>query len=302
MTTEIIFWCIAALLIAAALAAVAAAFMRTSRFCSPAGSSLEQSRALLNEELDLLARERAANLVSEVIYADSVEDVRRRALEDLEEGAARVRTEPNRKTVMALVSVLLVAVSLALYLKVGAPGMIPFVDSQRTQGIMRADGSLAAAAPQYDAPLMSAYLKRNPSDERAWVLLARLYVEEAKWTEAAKAYRSALDLKGKVSHDAAVWVEYAASVMSLPTDDAYDQGIPILEEALRLDEANTSAHELYAIASLETHRWAQALKHLEYLMSRLHMDTPKYRKLAQLAAYAAGMEREEAQAGAKQSK
>ena len=167
---------------------------------------------------------------------------------------------------------------------------------------MRADGSLAAAAPQYDAPLMSAYLKRNPSDERAWVLLARLYVEEAKWTEAAKAYRSALDLKGKVSHDAAVWVEYAASVMSLPTDDAYDQGIPILEEALRLDEANTSAHELYAIASLETHRWAQALKHLEYLMSRLHMDTPKYRKLAQLAAYAAGMEREEAQAGAKQSK
>lgn len=298
MTTEIIFWCIAALLIAAALAAVAAAFMRTSRFCSPTGSSLEQSRALLNEELDLLARERAANLVSEAIYADSVEDVRRRALEDLEEG----RTEPNRKAVMALVSVLLVAVSLALYLKVGAPGMIPFVDSQRTQGIMRADGSLAAAAPQYDAPLMSAYLKRNPSDERAWVLLARLYVEEANWTEAAKAYRSALDLKGKVSHDAAVWVEYAASVMSLPTDDAYDQGIPILEEALRLDEANTSAHELYAIASLETHRWAQALKHLEYLMSRLHMDTPKYRKLAQLAAYAAGMEREEAQAGAKQSK
>ena len=151
MTTEIIFWCIAALLIAAALAAVAAAFMRTSRFCSPAGSSFEQSRALLNEELDLLARERAANLVSEAIYADSVEDVRRRALEDLEEGAARVRTEPNRKAVMALVSVLLVAVSLALYLKVGAPGMIPFVDSQRTQGIMRADGSLAAAAPQYDA-------------------------------------------------------------------------------------------------------------------------------------------------------
>ena len=97
MTTEIIFWCIAALLIAAALAAVAAAFMRTSRFCSPAGSSLEQSRALLNEELDLLARERAANLVSEAIYADSVEDVRRRALEDLEEGAARVRTEPTAR-------------------------------------------------------------------------------------------------------------------------------------------------------------------------------------------------------------
>ena len=72
MTTEIIFWCIAALLIAAALAAVAAAFMRTSRFCSPAGSSLEQSRALLNEELDLLARERGANLVSEAIYATAL--------------------------------------------------------------------------------------------------------------------------------------------------------------------------------------------------------------------------------------
>lgn len=296
MTTEIIFWCIAALMLLTALGAVAAAFVSTSRFCSPAGSSSEESRALLNEELELLDKEREARLVSEAIYADSVEDVRRRALEDLVDKPVAMHAEPHRFAVMALVSIVIVAAVLVLYLRVGAPGLIPFVDSQRTHGIMRADGSLEAVAPQYDAPLMSAYLKRNPNDERAWVLLARLYVGEGNWPDAVRAYRSALDLKGKVARDPAVWVEYAASVMSLPEDDAYDRGIPILQEALRLDEANTSAHELYAIASLETHRWADARVHLEYLLSRLHMDTPKYRKLAQLAAFAADMEREESAA------
>ncbi len=291
MTTEIIFWCIAALMLAAAAAFVAAAFFRTQRFCASGESSAETSRSLLNEELEHLRGERDAGLISEAIYVDSVEDVRRRAIEDLAHGAQTRHEIGHKRLAAVVVSALVAASALGIYLKVGAPGMIPFVDSQRTQGLMRADGSLQAMAPQYDAPLMERYLERNSDDERAWVLLARLYVQDREWPKAAAAYRSAIDLKGKVSRDPEVWVEYAGSLMSINEPGAYEKGLAPLEEALRLDEGSISAHELYVLACLETQRWQKALEHLEYLLTRIHMDNPKYPRLAQLAAFAADMVR-----------
>ncbi len=291
MTTEIIFWCIAALMLAAAIAFLAAAFWRTPLFSSTTGTSEEANRGLLVAELELLEREHKAGLVSQAIYEESVEDVRRRALEELGAAPKGRRLETHQKAVFAALSGFVAAVSLAVYSAVGAPGMIPFVDSQSTQRLMRADGTLAAAAPQYDEELMRAYLKRNPGDERAWVLLARLLVKQSDWKGAVEAYKSALDLGRKVSRDVEVWTEYAASVMSLPEQDAYETGLPIVQKALELDEANAQAHELAAIACLETRRWGQARVHLEYLLSRLTMDSPRYRRLAGAAALAARMER-----------
>ena len=288
MTSEIIFWCIAGLMLAAAVFFIAAAFARTRFFCGEQTSE-QANRRLLNEELEVLKKERAAGLISDSIYEESVDDVRRRALEELPEVRQVQAQDRHKIAVMVCVCLFVAAGALALYLQIGAPGMIAFVESQRTHGLMRADGTLAAAAPQYDAKLMEAYLKRNPNDERAWVLLARLYVKERSWSAAIASYRSALDLNGKVVHDPEVWIEYAASIMSLPEPDAYEKGLPAAAKALSLDETNANAHELYAIACLETARWKEALEHLEYLLSRLHMDTPQYQKLARTAAFAAQM-------------
>lgn len=289
MTSEFIFWCIAGLMLAAAAFFIAAAFLRTRLFSGQEETSEKANRKLLNEELEVLEKEKAAGLISQSIYEESVDDVRRRALEELSEKAPVQTQEKHKTAVMLCVCLFVVAGALAVYLKIGAPGMIPFVESQRTHGLMRADGTLAAAAPQYDAELMTAYLKRNPNDERAWVLLARLYVKQRDWSAAIESYRAALDLNQKVVHDPEVWIEYAASIMSLPEPDAYEKGLPAAAKALSLDETNANAHELYAIACLETARWKEALEHLEYLLSRLHMDTPQYQKLARTAAFAAQM-------------
>ena len=179
MTSEIIFWCIAGLMLAAAVFFIAAAFARTRFFCGEQTSE-QANRRLLNEELEVLKKERAAGLISDSIYEESVDDVRRRALEELPEVRQVQAQDRHKIAVMVCVCLFVVAGALALYLQIGAPGMIAFVESQRTHGLMRADGTLAAAAPQYDAQLMEAYLKRNPNDERAWVLLARLYVKELR--------------------------------------------------------------------------------------------------------------------------
>ena len=80
MTSEFIFWCIAGLMLAAAAFFIAAAFLRTRLFSGQEETSEKANRKLLNEELEVLEKEKAAGLISQSIYEESVDDVRRRAL------------------------------------------------------------------------------------------------------------------------------------------------------------------------------------------------------------------------------
>ena len=48
---------------------------------------------------------------------------------------------------------------------------------------------------------------------------------------------------------------------------------------------------------METERWSAAREHLETFLGKLGMDNPSYERYAQMAAYAARMEREKQGAG-----
>ena len=58
MTSEFIFWCIAGLMLAAAAFFIAAAFLRTRLFSGQEETSEKANRKLLNEELEVLEKER----------------------------------------------------------------------------------------------------------------------------------------------------------------------------------------------------------------------------------------------------
>lgn len=296
MNTEMIFWAIALLMAVVACLSVAAAFLRPKIFSNGGSDPVEVSRALLNDELDVLKAELAAGAISQAIYEESVVDVKRRALEDLSASAVKTNTDGRlNTTVGASVCAVVVAAAFGIYLMLGSPSLIVFADSVQKHGIMQEDGTLADAGPQYDVQTMKAYLAENRKDERAWTLYARLLVQEQNWEAAAQAYQSAIDLNGKVSQDPEVLLEYAASLMSLQTQDAYRKGYDAVRRALALDETNRNAHELAAIACLELQMWRQAREHLETLLQGLSFDTPSYRSIAETAAYAAQRERQEAQ-------
>lgn len=292
MTREILFWCVAGGMVLFAALCVVLAFVRPRLFCGIEDDSRAAARSILNEELATLKEDFACGRISESLYARGLADVERRALEDMAPAAkSAVAVKGPWTTVGLTASLVIVACALAVYGKIGSPGLINFVAGYQSGGIMNSDGSLADKDAQYDEALLSAYLERNPSDERAQTLYARLLVKAKKWPEAALAYKRALDLNGKVSRDPEVIGEYAASVMSIGTAESYAQSIGILDRALRLDERNYNLHELAAIANLELQRWTPAREHLEVLLSQISMDVPAYRSIAETAAHCARMER-----------
>lgn len=284
MNQELLFWAIAAA-ITLLVVIIVLTGLRASNASGDRAAAM--NRALLREEIDNLAKERDAGLISEAIYQQSVEDVQRRALEEIASAPAAHRKAHPAIVVVALAAA--VAVGWGTYWRVGSPGLIPFVSDYQAGGIMQPDGSLAQSAHSYDVASLQAYLKRNPRDERAQTLLARLFVEQKDWVQAAQHYRAAVEIGGKVSRDVRVLGEYAASLMSQQTDETYAQAAQILDKALRIDETNANVRELAAIAALELERWQEACDHLELLLSRLSIDTPAYRSIAQTAAYAARM-------------
>ena len=288
MDREILFWAIALVMVLVACTAVALAFLRPERFTAKDIDADELNRSLLNQELQTLEKEFQAGLITQTIYDESVEDVKRRALEDLAHGKKTVTKSHNPLPAMLAGCAVVAVATFSLYAYLGSPSLIVFADSIKRHGIMQEDGSLA---PQYDVRTLRAYLADNAKDERAWTLYARLLVDAKDWAAAAQAYRAAIDLKGKVSKDPVVLLEYAASLMSLQTDETYEEAYGVIQEALKLDETNTNAHELAAIACLELSKWSEAREHLEMLLRRLTFDSPSYRSIAETAAYAAQQER-----------
>ena len=299
MTRELIFWALAALMAAAAAAAAMIPLVRAGRSGASAAAGEAMNRELLTEELENLRRERDAGLIGEASYAESVEDVQRRALEELQKSAPKHATVHPAVGVGAVAAAVVCA--LAVYGQIGSAGLINFVSGRQTGGIMQTDGSLGETRVDYDADMLTAYLARNPEDERAQTLLARLYVKAKDWKAAAGAYEKAVAIGNRVARDPIVLAEWAASLMSLQTDESYAEAADILERALMLDERDVNARELAAIAALELRRWGEARKHLELLLTRVSMDTHEYRSIADTAAYAASMERMQKEGGQNQT-
>lgn len=299
MTYETAFWIVAALLSVVAVFAILWALLRPASD-DDGQLNKELSREALSEQLRVLDDERAAGLVTDRIYEESVADVQRRALEELVDDEKHAkRSAPGKVFAIGLVFVV-AASTFALYKGLGSPSLINFVSDPPKQGIMQADGTLGSTEGLYDEASLAAYLKDNGGDERAWVLYARLKVRDKDWKEAADAYKRAVDVEGFVAKDADVLVEYAAALISQETREGYLGSLTVLDRALAINDKLLSARELYAIASLELGHWTKARENIEFLLSQMSMDDPVYERLAQTGAYAAEQERREAEAKAKE--
>lgn len=290
MTYETAFWIVAALLSIVAVFAILWALLRPASD-DDGQLNKELSREALSEQLRVLDDERAAGLVTDRIYEESVADVQRRALEELVDDEKHAkRSAPGKVFAIGLV-VVVAASTFALYKGLGSPSLINFVSDPPKQGIMQADGTLGSTEGLYDEASLAAYLKDNGSDERAWVLYARLKVHKEAWKEAADAYKRAVDVNGFVAKDADVLVEYAAALISQQTKETYVESLGVLDRALAINDKLLSARELYAISCLELGYWTKARESIEFLLSQMSMDDPVYDRLAQTGAYAAEQER-----------
>ncbi len=221
----------------------------------------------LASERQALDEDFARGHLSKATYESMVEDLARRALEETQfVKNSPLLKEANRVSpvLVAGLVALTITVSFGLYALVGAPELERL---NQDQSVIRGTAS---------APVLREYLETNQKDGRAWILLARRYVESEEWANAADAYRKGRAAMTKVKEDPTVMLELAATVMQQGTLEGFQEAYPLLQEAQRLQPENLKITELLALAAAATEHWAEAQTAMETVLTNMDSSSPDY--------------------------
>jgi cytochrome c-type biogenesis protein CcmH len=231
-----ILWLLIALMTAVAALAVLWPLVRRSAKLS-SGNDL----AVYRDQLDEIARDRAAGLIGEPESAAAQVEVSRRLLAaaDAESAVPAVAAAPtwHRRLVAIAALVLLPAGALGLYLVVGSPSLPGEPLAERTaqaQNIQR----LVAEVDQH--------LATNPDDLRGWELIAPVYLRLGRYDDAVKARRNVLRLAGT---SAERFVDLGQALVGASNGVVTAEAKSAFEQAVALDAGNVGARYFLGLAA-----------------------------------------------------
>ena len=295
MTEVFVFWLIVTTVLVAVCAMLTVALIRAEKDAGRGASSGDLVADALSAQIAQAKSDFEAGLLDRNGLLQSIEDIQRRALEEVDRGqGARVGTRSGLPLMTGQILTLVIAASsIGLYLHWGTPSVLPFIDSFRSGGLMQQDGTLGEVERQISAEQLEAFLADNPENERAWVFLAREYASHDRWDKAESAYARVMRIGGFSSRDPQVIFEYAACLLGSDDTGSRNKAYAELLRALAIDENSIKTLEIVSRLEMEMERWESAREHLELIMRKLGMDDPAYGHYAQMAAYAARMQREQ---------
>lgn len=286
----------ATLMTLAAMGVVLLALRPRDASAQVALSRRQMNLAVLRQQLDELAVERAQGRLDPAEYAVARDELQRRLLADTADaadaadttqvagGAEASASAPRRfarypallqsrlavllspRPFVVVAVALLPIAALALYLAAGSPAML--------------QAATAAAAPAGGTmEQLQQHVAATPNDARAWVLLARAKLAADHFAEAATAYERAVALSPKVARDPQVWCEWA-DAEALRRGALRGRPLELVARALALDPLYPRALDLAGSAAVEARDYAGARRHWGQLLGRLDPASAEHAQLA----------------------
>jgi cytochrome c-type biogenesis protein CcmH len=232
-------WLVFALMTAAAVLAVLWPLSR--RGSTPGGSDV----AVYRDQLDEIARDRAAGLIGESEAEAARIEVSRRLIAAADTAAtekAASDTSPLwRRRATALAGLLLLPIgAAALYLALGSPQLPGEPLAARLRDIHQ-NNSIASLLSQVEA-----HLERDPNDARGYEVLAPVYLRLGRFADAVMARRKLLALAGEsAGRQADLGEAITAAANGIVTADAKSA----FERAVALDANELKAKFFIGLAS-----------------------------------------------------
>ena len=254
-------WFVMALMTAAAVFAVLWPLGRRAPLAS--GSDV----AVYRDQLDEIARDRAAGLIGEPEAEAARVEVSRRliAAADAETAAPAAGSDRHRRLVAVAALMLLPLGAIGLYLAIGAPQLpgAPLAARQNVEPDQRSVADLIGR--------IEAHLEKNPEDGRGWEVLAPVYVRLGRYADAVKARQNALRLLGATAERAADLGEaLTAQSGGIVTADAK----AAFEQALAQDRGSFKARFFLGLAAEQDGRPAEAATAWRDLIAASPPDAP----------------------------
>ena len=255
----LIFWIVAALLIVAALAFVLVPLLRAHTRAGP--TVREANLAVLRGQRRDIDSDVALGLLPREAREAALAELAARADEDLDTAAEAPAGSVRKPWIVAgLFAALIPAVTVGLYLWVGAPAAT--------------DPKAVAAAPAQPGDhqieemvvALEQKMKERPDDVQGWMLLARSYAATGKMPKALEAYAHLAKI---APQEASVLADYADALALSRGRNLAGEPTELVMRALAADPRHPKALALAGTAKLNSGDFAGSLAYWERLYATL---------------------------------
>ncbi|MEW6353018.1 MAG: c-type cytochrome biogenesis protein CcmI [Pseudomonadota bacterium] len=261
-----LFWILAALMLAASLLIVLPALLGER-----APQTIERNKlnaAIYKDQLAELEADLRNETLSPAQFEQARHDLERSLLAEVTDAAPKkpvVTTAVARNTAIA-VGLAVPVLAIGVYLQLGKSDAA--LSNQTAQATMAAMNGLT---PEMMAERLAERLKTNPQDGMGWAMLGRSYSVLGRFADATDAYAKALPLLGD---DPQLLADYA-EVLALSSSDQRLAGKPTeyFEKALKLDPQNQKALWLAGMAAFQQQDFKNAGVYWKRLAALMPQDS-----------------------------
>lgn len=279
-----LFW-----LICAALVAIALAFVLPPLLQSPAKDTGEADKKEANldvyrDQLSELEADRANGIISPEQYQQDRDEIERRLLDDVSD-AENPAEKQSKKAAAGRGPVYAIAlgipiIAIAFYLRVGNPSALSGITTAAAPGPFASGPQASGQMPQQqieaNVAALAKRLEQNPNDAQGWLMLARSYTAQEKYSDASNAYAKASALK---PDDADLLADYAFSMAMANGRQLQGQPLELIKKALQLAPQNAKALDLAGSAAFQAKNYEQAIDYWQKVAALTPPDSELGRTL-----------------------
>jgi len=229
-----------------------------------------------NRELDADLKN---GLIGESQYQQEKTELERRLLEDVAAKSATGATNQKGANSFAYgVAAFIPIGAIALYLVVGNPkGVNPSANPQAIPATAPdRPGMMSPQQTAANVEKLAERLKQNPNDAQGWTMLARSYMMQERFSEAASAYERLTTLN---ANDADAWADYAEALALANGQNLAGKPTEAINRALKIDPKNQKALDLAGSAAFQVNDYQKAIEYWQKLLTSLPAGSDELRTI-----------------------
>ena len=173
-------------------------------------------------------------------------------------------------------------IAATLYLLVGNRAALSGVATARPQAPFAAgskgSGQMTQQQIEANVAMLAKRLEEKPGDAQGWLMLARSYTAQEKYSEASNAYAKARALK---PDDANLLADYAFVMAMANGRQLQGQPLELIKMALQLDPQNAKALDLAGSAEFQAKNYKQAIDYWQRVLAKTPPDSELGRTLSE---------------------
>ena len=261
------FWIIAALLILLALWFILPALLNKS----DVDDEVERREAnilVYKDQQRELEADFQNGLIGKEQFEQEKAELDRRLLEDVSAAATTASARQQTNKFAYAVAAFIPVGAIALYLTVGSPKAVnsPAEMQPRQVAAGNPNGGMSDEQIAANTQKLADRLKDNPNDVQGWTMLARSYMMQERFSDAATAYEKLTALN---ANDADTWADYGEAMALANGQNLAGKPTDAINRALKIDSKNQKALALAGSAAFQAKDYKKALEHWQQLLKLL---------------------------------